>query len=203
MGLFLALSGVIGAASSEVQEALADFARVRSGRFELAPGATDDPAIGVITVEGANTSVLYPAGFCEWDDASRHISRQLYKPVFSLHIHDDDLWMYVLFNNGQVAGCFNPVPQYWQELDPREKAVWKGDPEQVAHLVPGLSPDRIANYYVEWNLENTQDVKAYPEDEFTMGDCWQMCDFMNKIGLVFPLADDGAPLGRTFRFFSP
>lgn len=203
MGLFLAVSGVIGASASDVQEALSKFARGRSGGFQLVKGTTDDPDIGVITREGVNTTVLHPNGFSDWDDSSQSISRELDKPVFSFHIHDGDLWMYVLFDEGEEVGHFNPLPDYWGELIPEEKENWKGDAELVAKLVPGISPDSINKYLVQWDPEQEEQVKAYPDDEFPVCDCWQMCDFMKKIGLEYPMGDDGAILGDTFRLSSP
>lgn len=44
--------------------------------------------------------------------------------------------------------------------------------------------------------------KAYPDDEFGMGDCWQMADFMRKLGLPYPISDDGTILGVTYRLWS-
>jgi hypothetical protein len=202
MGLFLALSGVIGASANDVQAALSEFAESRSGGFQLAKGTTDDPNIGVITRGCRNTTVLYPDGFCEWDDASKHISAKLDKSVFSLHIHDGDLWMFVLFQNGEDVGRFNPIPGYWEELPPDERVKWQGDACLITGLVPGVSAGAIAKYFVEWDLEQEDPVKAYPDDKFTICDCWQMCDFMKKIGLEYPMGDDGSILGETFRFWT-
>ena len=49
MGLFMALSGVIGAESTDVKNALSDFTQNQNGGFELAEGSTNDLNIGVIT----------------------------------------------------------------------------------------------------------------------------------------------------------
>lgn len=202
MGLFLALSGVIDANANDVQGALSDFARNHSGGFELAEETTNTPNIGIITHGMPNITVLYPDGFFEWDDASQHISEMLEKPVFSFHIHDGDLWMFVLFLNGREIGWFNPVPDYWEELSPEAKAQWQGDASLIGDAVPGVSPQAIAKYFVEWDLENENPEKAYPDDAFTICDCWQMCDFMRKIGLEYPMGDDGSIHGETFRLWT-
>ena len=202
MGLFLSLSGVIDASEKEVHAALSDFARSQSGGFELAEGTTDDPNIGVITRGGKNTTVLYPDGFFEWDDASQYISAQLNRPVFSFHIHDGDLWMFILFQNGKEVGQFNPLPEYWEELFTDEKLRWQGDAALIAELVPGVSADAIARYFVEWDPEQEDELRAYPDDDFAICDCWQMCDFMKRIGLEYPMGHDESIVGDTFRFWT-
>ena len=203
MGLFLAISGVIGAEANDVKNALSDFAKSQNGGLELATGSTDDPNIGVITRNGPNTTVMYPDGFCEWDDASKYLSEELGKPVFSLHIHDEDLWMFVLFLRGEEIGWFNPIPEYWEDdLPTEEKEKWKGNASLIAELIPSVTTDTIAKYFVEWDLDNEDPLKAYSDDEFTNCDCWQMCDFMKKIGLEYPIGDDGSIHGDTFRFWT-
>lgn len=202
MGLFLALSGVINASATDVRSALSDFVKERSGGFELVPGTTDEPNIGIIAQTGPHTTVLYPDGFCEWDDASEHISAQLKCPVFSLHIHDEDLWMFLLFQDGKEVGRFNPMPNYWDELSPEEMAEWRGDASLIAQLVPGVSVASISKYLVEWDLDEVQEQKAYPDDKAPRGDCWQLCDFMDKIGLEYPLREDGTIVGETFRLWT-
>ena len=198
MGLFLGLSGVIGAEPNDIKNVLLNFAQERGGGFELAEGTLDDPNIGVITQGGPNTTVIFPDGFCEWDKVSQDLSLKLAKPVFSLHIHDGDLWMFLLFKDGKEIGRFNPIPEYWDELSPEEKETWKGDATLIANLVPGVSKDAIEKYFIEWDLEDENPPKAYPDDEYTIGNCWQMCDFMKKIGLEFPEGNGGTILSETF-----
>jgi hypothetical protein len=202
MGLFLALSGVMIADSGEVRAALADFAAGRSGGCEPVKGTTETPNVGIIAQQGQNVTVLYPDGFCEWDDASRHVSRSLNKPVFSFHIHDGDLWMFLLFQNGEEIGFFNPLPEYWAELAPEEKAKWKGDAGLIARILPAVSEQSVSRYFVTWDPGQTEQIKAYSSDRFSIGDCWQMCDFMEKLGLSYPLGDDATILGSTFRLWT-
>jgi hypothetical protein len=202
MGLFLSLSGVIGAESDEVKKAMSSFAQNQSGGFDLTAASTNEPNIGVITRSGSNTTVMYPDGFFEWDEVSKDISEKLGKTVFSFHIHDGDLWMFVLFQSGKEIGHFNPVPEYWEKLSPQEKEKWRGDASLIAGLVPTVSADSIARYFVEWDLEDESLEKAYPDDEFNINDCWQMCDFMKKVGFAYPIGDDGSIQGETFRFWT-
>ncbi|HEX2923731.1 MAG TPA: hypothetical protein VHS28_06880 [Chloroflexota bacterium] len=202
MGEFVAVSGVIGASSSEVQAALKGFAEAEGGGSEmLAEGVPyEDPSIGVITLEGANTSVLYPEEFSEFDKASKYLSTSLSKPVFSFHIHDGDLWMYTLFDSGREIDHFNPLPDYWGNVSASEREKWRGDASVVAKVVPGVSVDVVGKYLVAWDVEQMDGAKAYPDDEFAIGDCWQMSDFMRKVGLQIPMDIRGEVLGAVFRF---
>jgi hypothetical protein len=57
----------------------------------------------------------------------------------------------------------------------------------------------IRNYFVEWTKEIEENQqKAYPDDRFPYGADWQMTDFMKRIGLKFPVGDNGSVDGKTF-----
>jgi hypothetical protein len=200
MGLSLALSGIVGADSAAVEGSVDSFVNAHSGTFEARAGTTDDPNIAVITQGGPNTTILFPREFMHSDVLSQHLSKDLQVPVFSFHIHDGDLWMFLLFDKGEKVTQFNSVPEYWRELDSEEKASWLGDAEVVCRHIAGLSPESIRNYFIEW----TDDVagsgrKAYPDDEFAYGQDWQMTDFMRRVDLKYPVGNDGNTVGKTFR----
>jgi len=148
--------------------------------------------------------VLYPWEFLEWDEASRQLSSQLSVPVFSFHIHDEDLWMFVLYDRGEQVAQFNPLPEYWDDGIPdEERASWSGDAATIASRIPGVEIDAISPYLRHWDLDEEAPGKAFPEDQFHFHDCWQMCDFMRKIGLRYPLDDTGRVLGETYEFAIP
>lgn len=202
MGLFLAMSGVIGKDAAAVEKALAAFAAEKSGQFVAAERTTEDDDCLVMAGDGDRVSILYPYEFFDWDAASQYLSRVLSVPVFSLHIHDEDLWMYLLFRKGQPIDAFNPVPDYWDdELSDEEIAQWAGDPKQVAAAVPGVAAEQIEQYLVRWEDPDYEEIrKSYEADEFAKTDCWQLLDFMKKLGLTYPIAGDGTIEGKTFRF---
>jgi hypothetical protein len=200
MGLFLAASGVVGADSVAVEQSVAAFANANGGTFEPRAGTADDPKIAVITQGGPNTTILCSHEFMHWDALSQHLSKELQVPVFSFHIHDGDLWMFLLFDKGEKVTQFNPIPEYWGELEPQEKASWAGDAQAVCQHIASLSPETIKNYFVEWTEQLTESgQKAYPDDEFAYGCDWQLTDFMRRVGLKYPVGDDGKPAGNTFR----
>ena len=186
MGQFLSISGVIGCGEELVAGALRAYAEGNGGSLEKAQLTVEDYGCLVISEGIGGTTVLFPGDFFEWDSASQYLSQRLKQPVFSFHIHDGDLWMFALYEKDEVVDQFNPMPDYWHELDSAERLSWQGNASEVAKRVPGLSPDQVSKYLVQW------------------GDDWQLVDFMNKLGLEFPLDDRGAPHGLTCRFeFKP
>jgi hypothetical protein len=203
MGLFLSMSGVIGGNEESVVDALRAYAEANEGSLEEAELTTDDDHCLVVSEGTGGVTALYPGDFFDWESASQYLSKRLRKPVFSLHVHDGDLWMYALYDNGSVVDQFNPVPDYWQELDESERRSWQGNASEVAKRVPGLAPERVSKYLVQWGdevFESDERKKAYPTDRFYYGDDWQLVDFMDKLGLDYPVDDRGAPHGVTYRF---
>jgi hypothetical protein len=198
MGLFLALSGVVGGTSAEVVAALTDLSRKHSGHLRSAP-ATENEATRLVLAPGpAGVAVLYPSQFMDWDAASAFLSVTLGKPVFSFHIHDGDLWMFQLYVSGVLVTAFNPIPDYWGE-DGDEESM-RGDAAMVAKHVPGVTVAGIERYLVRWDLDAGSPGKAYPDDEFSIGEDWQLCDFLRKLGFVYPVDNRGEPLGECFSF---
>lgn len=198
MGTFLALSGVIGKPQTVVVNSLLNFTKSAGGNLEKDDLINGQDNCCVIQEAGNNTSILYPDGFVEWDEASAFLSKDLAVPVFSFHVHDGDLWMYILYVNGEIVDQFNPIPDYWDESIPVEEIeTWKGDATIVAKYIPGLNPKNIERYLTRWDLESEENNKAYPGDEFTRD--WQLIDFMKKTGLSYPADEDNNATGETYR----
>jgi len=204
MGLFLAMSGIVGAEKAAVESALRSFAETRSGSLQQGVRSTDDPNTLVLVGDDSRCSVLYPWGFLEWDEVSRYLSSQLGVPVFSFHIHDGDLWMFLLFDNGEQVAQFNPLPEYWDDsISDEDRASWSGDAESIASRIPGIAPEAISPYLRHWDLDEEDPGKACKEDQFHFNDCWQMCDFLKSVGLTCPLDDAGQLIGETYEFVVP
>jgi hypothetical protein len=181
VGQFLSMSGVVGAEEAAVVDALREYATGCRGTLQEAELTTEDDGCLVVSEGVGGVSVLYPHGFLGWDDSARDLSERLGRPVF--HIHDSDLWMYLLFEHGEVVDQFNPVPEYWGELDEDERRSWKGDATAVAKRVQGLSAEQIAKYLIPWGdevFEADERTKAYPTDRHVYGVDWQLIDFMNR-----------------------
>jgi hypothetical protein len=201
MGMFLSLSGVIGRTQEQVRDSLTKYASMVDGGLQEADLTTNDTNCCVIEQSHNNTTVFYPYNYVEWEKSSEFISRELNAPVFSFHIHDGDLWMYVLYVNGQIVDQFNPIPEYWDEnLSDEEIQSWKGDASVVAKYI-AQPPGTIANYLTRWHLDAELSEKAYDDDEFGCED-WQLLDFMKKCGLPYPLDEDGNAKGKIYKLWT-
>ncbi|MEO8148234.1 MAG: hypothetical protein ABI723_11375 [Bacteroidia bacterium] len=203
MGLFLSLSGIIGKSSGSVINSLANYAKSVNGGLQPAAIDNEHENFCVVKEANGNSCILYPFHYTEWDNSSKFISRELQAPVFSCHIHDEDLWMFVVYNNGEVVSQFNPVPDYWDDnISQKEIDKWKGDANTVCKYVRNCKPADIEKYLKRWNLDDEPLEKAYKEDEFTLGDCWQLIDFLNKLGISYPLDNEGNPTGQVFKLWT-
>ncbi len=171
------------------------------GTLDPAPGSKPYDHLIVAGEDFGPITVMYPGDFFGWDEASEYLSKSLGVPVISLHIHDGDLWMYVLFRDGGEVNQFNPVPDYWSEdLSPEERSSWAGDAGVVAGNWEGVDAASIGRYLVTWDLDRDAPGKAYDDDEFPIGDCRQIVDFMGKLGLTYPVDDQGQAKGETYMF---
>lgn len=204
MGLFLSASALSGVSAAEVENSLQSYQTKKRREFYPAAGTTNDPGILVMSEASDNKIfVLYPNGFLEWDELSKHLSLELRCPVFSFHIHDGDLWMFVFFAEGEEITRFNPIPNYWDDgISEEEIQSWRGDASLIFAYWPGITEESISRYFTRWDLEAESQGKAYPDDEFENGRDWQMCDFIKKLGLIYPMDSAGQILGKTY-FFSP
>lgn len=204
MGLFLAMSGVANSNRAAVEEALRAFAIEKGGALE-AMDASADPSEALLVAESGNhVTVMYPGDFLQWDDASQYLSKTLGTSVFSFHIHDGDLWMYVLFSKGEQIDQFNPIPAYWSDkMSDADRRAWAGSAATIAEHWPDVASEAIRNYLFEWDLEEEDSDNAYADDHFPYNDCWQVTDFMHRLGLVYPINDEGKADASTYHFLVP
>jgi hypothetical protein len=198
MGLFLALSGIIGQTQESTIAALKKYAAKDGGELEPAEYDADNNELCVIAEENGNTTVFFLDGYFGMDQASKFLSEELSAPVFALHIHDGDFWIYTLYHDGRIVDQFNPIPDYWDDdISEEELADWQGDAATIVKYVPAVQIKDINRYLVRWDLEVLRPPKAYHTDEFAQED-WQLLDFMRRLGLPYPVAND-LPNGQVFR----
>ena len=202
MGMFLSLTSVVGKTQNEVVNSLTNYAKSVGGGLEKENLLIDNNNCCVIQEAGGNTTIFNPYAYLEWDKSSEFISKELNAPVFSFHIHDGDLWMYLLFVNGKTVDQFNPIPDYWDNnLSEEEIESWKGHAEIIANCFKNITQTDIEKYLVRWDLEAEENTKAYADDEFTNED-WQLLDFMKKLRLPYPLDDNGNPKGTVYKLWT-
>lgn len=112
------------------------------------------------------------------------LSRALLRPVMLLYIYDGDQWGYYFYENGLQLDHFNPMPDYFGEVAKEERDNMAGNAALIASYF-GISVEEITKYLRFWIDDMSSQEKAYPDDEFDQGYCWQMADFMRKIGFPY------------------
>ena len=110
-------------------------------------------------------------------------------PVMLLYIYDGDYWGYD-FYGGQEEDHFSTRPDCFGPVSPREKQRLSGNPAALSGWLPTWDTAMMRRYLVHWSDldEAAMEETACPGDRFTYGDCWQMTDFMARLG--FPWAFD-------------
>ena len=114
-------------------------------------------------------------------------------PVMLLYIYDGDYWGYDFYGGGE-EDHFSTIPDYFGPVSPEEKQRLAGNPAALRGWFPIQDISAIQSYYIHWSDQCEDDLEeagaAYPGDRFSYGDCWQMTDFMARLG--FPWAFDGS-----------
>jgi hypothetical protein len=199
MGTFLSLSAVIGKAPEIVREAIASYIKNNGGNFIEDHAEYEEKTHAVIAGNAQSTTIVYPSRFVEWDKLSQYLSSELQTSVFSCHVHDGDLWMFILFHNGEDVARFNPIPEYWDDVSDEELDYWKGDATEISKYIPDIKPEDMQRYFKHWDMENANEEKAYPDDEYMYGDEWQLLDFLKKFNIAYPFDNDWKHTGKVFK----
>lgn len=178
MGLFLqtailknnTLSGIEGC-MKEIEEEYPDMC-LKADDFKY---HNYKDAIGILFNDGA-------AGF---EPLAQVLSVKLKTPVLLLYIYDDDFWGYYFYDRGLKLDSFCPIPDYFDE-EASEAEKCKGDAGVISKYFEA-DPKEIEGYLIRWTDEllGEAEIKAYPDDEFCYGDCWQMADFMKRLGYPY------------------
>ncbi len=108
------------------------------------------------------------------------ISPLLACPALLLYIYDDDFWGYELAQAGKRLDEFASLSDYFEPGQPPAKpgnalALAACFKVEAAVLEPYLQP---------W-VEARMGEFACPGDDFVIGDCWQLADFMRALGFEY------------------
>lgn len=191
MGGFATMSGTAGVTQTSLEAALRSAAKnVGRSPIRVSKKLTSSDHFMITPGEPGRLSILFPAGYDKSEELVAFLSKKLEVPVFLFHIHDGDLWMYCLYAGGIEIDRFNPIPDYWGRVSPKEKAEWAGDARVISRCWPDLEPTAIKKYLVFWDEESGEPEKAYADDRYPYGDCRQLADFMRSLGLRSPFEDE-------------
>lgn len=136
------------------------------------------------------TSVLLNENCTGYGELAQTLSDKLARPVLLLYIYDEDFWGYFFYENGRELDCFQTMPDYFEENSEEDNLHAGGNSRLIAEYF-GVEEAEINKYFRVWTEELLDDyeAKAYEDDAFGQCDCWQMVDFMRKLGFPygFPL----------------
>ena len=139
-----------------------------------------------------------------WSSLLLHLNSQLADPlaaalsamtgtlVVAFNEFDQSAWGFGVFEKGQPVARFWNRPEVVEE-DPLGCAV---NPNLIAGRF-GVGVEAVAPYLSHVDVDADQLGKAFPGDEFTLGDHWVRCDFMRRLGLRYP---NSAELGTRHVF---
>ena len=173
MGLFLQTAIIPDCKETEAREALKKIA----ARFDLIPEECRYKEYA------GGTAILLNEDCVGYDTLAKAISKALRKAALLLYTYDGDYWGYFLFDNGKEIDMFDSVPDYFEGVSEKEKQEVKGNAKLISDYFH-VEESSIKNYLVFWTGEMT-DKKAYEDDEFEYLDCWQMADFMKRLGYPY------------------
>ena len=179
MGLFLQTAIIQNCDETKARDALAKAAK-QNAAFELVLEECHFKEMN------SGVNILFNENCAGFDELAQSISREIMKPVLLLYIYDEDFWGYYFYENDTQIDYFQPMPDYFEEADKAEAAKAAGDAVLLSKYF-SVPEDSIVKYLGIWSEEmlDAYDEKAYEEDEFGQCDCWQMTDFMNKLGYPY------------------
>lgn len=183
MGLFLQTAVIPDCTETMAREALERVARRQPSNecdMELHPDACR------FAVHGTGVSILFEEDFAGFEDIAGTLSTETGRPVLLLYIYDGDFWGYFLCDKGEVVDAFSPMPDYFDEISEEMQEQMKGNAALIAQYfhVEVSSIDRYLIFWTEDVFEE-EEKKAYEDDEFVIGEDWQMADFMRKLGYPY------------------
>ena len=147
-------------------------------------------------------TVLLLGDCCPYEQLPQELSRQLDGTAMLCYIYDDDFWGYELYDKGSWVDTFWTVPDYFQPVDPKLLCHAQEEHAQLLAQHFSVDPADIREYLVPWAREDLdgEGHLAYPGDASTRGDCWQLGDFLHRLGnwtdgvLAPDLDPNGIPL---------
>lgn len=135
-----------------------------------------------------------------YETLAKALSEEICVPVMLLCIYDSDGWGYFYCENGALKDLFSVCPEdasfIENEFDSQQQNTemssnqYRDSAKFIADRFH-INENEIINYYRIWTDELIEEEEAaYEDDEFTYGDCWQMADFMRKLGFLFPFGGE-------------
>lgn len=177
MGLFLETAIVNSKDLNKVKQSLEEISKEKT-KFEL------NPENCKFSQSEKGIQLLLNEDCVGYEELAKDLSEKISSYVMLLYIYDEDFWGYFLYDKGTEMDRFSPEPGYFGEDENSER--YSGNAEIISKYF-GTPKESIEKYLIEWTDEHYEegDILAYENDEFAYTDCWQMTDFMNKLGFPY------------------
>jgi hypothetical protein len=180
MGAYFCLIGVAKPAPSELFAALERLETPEGDFVEL----YENPSGHYLIMPG---QMLHDA-----EGVARNLSLSLSASCILLHFSDDVAWSYDLFQAGHVLDSYNSRPNQFVKATEDQIVRLMGRPEVICSNWPDVMPEDISLYLSNKELlADGSESKAYGSDRSPEWDAWQLCDFMRKLGLEYPVDENG------------
>jgi hypothetical protein len=198
MGLFLSFSLILNSNKEKILNNLEEYAINNRGKLSKEEIEYGDPNFCLLKNFENLCIVTYPEMFVEYEKISETISEKQETTIFTFYIYDSDFWVLLQYENGKLISRFNPFPNYWDSKKEREQLKsWNLNIDDICKKL-GCKKNSIENYFIEWGSSNIK-AKAYPDDEFSYGDCFQIFDFLQKLNISYSTITNYEKLGETFK----
>ena len=193
MGVFLQTALFPGCAESIAREAVETAAK--NSAFQI------DPKTCRYAQSYEGTQVLMEGDCLGFAALARALSDLSENPVMLLYIYDGDFWGYD-FYGGKEEDHFRTRPDAFGPVGPQEKQRLSGNPAALSGWLPTWDTEMMRRYLVHWSDldEEAMEETACPGDQFPYGDCWQMTDFMARLGVpwAFDQVREAPPLQPSY-----
>ena len=193
MGVFLQTALFPGCDESIAREAVETVAK--NSAFQI------DPKTCRYAQSYEGTQVLMEGDCLGFATLAKTLSDLSENPVMLLYIYDGDFWGYD-FYGGKEEDHFRTRPDAFGPVSPREKQRLSGNPAALSGWLPTWDTGMMRRYLVHWSDLDEEELEetAYPDDQFPYGDCWQMTDFIARLGFpwAFDQVREAPPLRPTY-----
>lgn len=160
----------------------------RGGEFRAGTGQLSAEQRLVFGRSAGGIAIVYPKGFVDCDEASKRMSEAVKGAAFSFKLDNEDgTWAYKLFARGAEVDRFSP----WEDQ--------AGSPTAVVVQWRASAVRDLEKYYRPAR-ERLCAEKAYPTDEATQCNEWQLLDLMKKLRILYPIDERGNALGAEYHF---
>lgn len=182
---------------------LAQFAAEQKHHME--EQESDAEAFDVIAITESSTG--HTTIFLRWTlwwSFYEFLADALSVPILVFHMYEDDYWQYDLYMRQKMIDTYNvSIVFYPPEAQPSQEAL-QIKPHTLSQYWPNINILDIKHYFVPWREDEynhsntTTSRKAYEDDVYRRGDVWQLSDFMQKLGLAFPISVTRSLIGQTY-----